>query len=348
MTQIEDMKNEKGAWLFVVPVSGLTLTKSVSEEISIDKITFVSRSRLPRVRKRLGFPVTVGELKTTKMSSGFFEVSDVCAVAKLGGIGAVQEKAFLDAAKDELAILSLSQLGYARRRHNACLSISSENRPGFLEYFMMNTVKRSWALQHRLSGRFNTLVLDKKWKKYQKFSFFYELLRLLNGRYNVTSGWKRDIRNAAVLAGQSQSSSDLPHAFLWNMIAIETLLTHQGDSYSVALPKRVEAFIGWTTDWSVRNFESKIEEVYKKRCAFVHAGKSDGLRIEDVLFTDVLLVNIFYNILKHISMFETKEKLIEFSRKVEAEHVLGAKPNVRPKTVSFISMRYSDKDYENI
>lgn len=348
MSAIEKLKNQKGCWLLVVPVSGLCLTDDVKREVSIDKITFVSREKLPYVRRRLGFPVTIKELAGRINPKSFFEESKVYAVAKLGGVGHEKERDFLEAARNELAILSLSQLGFGRRRHNACLSVSNEVRPGNLAYFMMNTVQRSWAMQHKISGRFQTLNLDKNWKRYQCSSFFYELINVLKGGGRLSAGWRSDIKSAALLAGQSQSSSDLPHAFLWNMIAIETLLTHRGDSYSTALPKRVEAFIGWTTDWSVENYSSKIEEVYRKRCAFVHAGKTDELKIEDILFTDILLVNVFYNILKHLDLFYDKNALVDFSRKVEAEHILGVRPKVRPKTVSFISMKYSDKDYEGM
>lgn len=348
MSSIEKVKSQKGRWLLVAPISGLDITRDVGGELSIDKITFVSRNRLPHVRKRLGFPMTIGELRKKKWSHKFFDASNVYAVCNMGGKGSDKEKEFLEAVRKELAILSLSQLGYGRRRHNANLSVSSEIRPGHLEYFMMNTVKQSWSMQNRVSGRFRTLRLDNHWKEFQQFGFFYELIDLLKGAGQVSDGWRRDIKNAALLAGQSQSSSDLPHAFLWNMIAIETLLTHRGDSYSTALPERVKGFIGWTIDWSVNNYEAKIEEVYRKRCGLVHAGQTDDLKVEDILFTDILLVNIFFNILKHIEIFKTKDNLIEFSKKVEAEHILGAKPKVRPRTISFINMRYSDRDYEGI
>ena len=348
MNSISKIKSEKGDWLLVAPVSGLSLKKAIGEEISIHKVTFVSRKRLPFVRRRLGFPTTIKDLRRKEWTHNFFDTSSVYAVSRLGGTRHDKEKEFLEAARNELSILSLSQLGFGQRRTNACLSISNEVRPGKLEYFMMNTLNKTFTMQFKMSGRFQTLSLDENWKRFQKFGFFYELIDIFKGNKNISSGWRNDITNAALLAGQSQSSSDLPHAFLWNMIAIETLLTHQGDSYSDALPKRVEAFIGWTTDWSVENFENKIGEVYKKRSALVHAGKSHDLQIEDLLFTDIILVNIFYNILKHIKLFPNKNALIEFSKKVEAENTLGMKPRIRPKTISYISLQYSGKDYESI
>lgn len=348
MSGVEQVKSEGGMWTFIVPVSGLTLTNDVSQEITVGSVTFVSRKKLPRIRKRLGFPWRLKELKEQTRESAFFEESPAYAIATFGGIGREKEAEFLTAARDELDLLSLSQLGFGRRRRNACLSISNEIRPGSLQYFMTNSSKKTWSMQRQKSGRFMRLDLDAEWVRFQRLSFFYELLDVINGRTGVSQGWKRDIKNAAILAGKSQSSSDLAHAFLWNVIAIETLLAHQGDSYSTALPKRVESFIGWTTDWSVGNFGEKIEDIYKKRCTFVHAGRSDDLTIKDLLFTDTILVNVFYNILKHIDIFPNKDALIEFSKKVEAEHILGVRPKVRPKTISYINVSYSEADYERL
>jgi hypothetical protein len=342
------VKSEKGLWLFATPVNGLVLSEDIGQEITINEITFISNTKLPYVRKRLGFPMTIGELKKKKLLGSFFEQSNVYAIGKLGGSGVEKEKEFLKTVRNELNIISLSQLSYKKRRVNACLSIADEVQPGSLEYFMMNTKKGSYVMSNKLSGKFMTLTLDHRWKKFQTFSYYFELLDLFRGEINVSDKWRRDIQNAALLAGQSQSTSNLPQAFLWNMFAIETLLTHQGDSYSKTLPKRVEAFIGWTTNWSDLNYEEKIRKVYAKRCKFVHAGQSDNISKEDLFFTDTILFNVFYNILKHIDLYPDKEALIAFSERVRAEHILGIKPKVRPKTMRFLAMNYSDKDYEDI
>lgn len=348
MGSIEKVKDQKGLWLFVVPVTGLVLTDDVNREITINKVTFVCKSKLPNIRKRLGFPLTIAELKKKRWAGNFFDSSDVYGICKIGGVGSGAEKEFFVILRNELSVLSLSQLGFGRRHNNASLAPSTKNETGLLTHLMMNLVKESTVINSSKVGRLSELRLDNRWNENQKSSFFFELLELLRGNASVSSGWERDIKNAVFLAGQSQSSSELPHAFLWNMIAIETLLTHRGDSYSIALPKRVEAFIGWTTSWSLSNYEERIKEAYTKRCSFVHGGMSEDITIEDLLFTDILLVNIFFNILKHLDLFHSKEALIDFSNKVEAEHVLGIKSKIRPKTMSYIEMVYSKRDYENI
>lgn len=254
---IATTKNQKGLWLFVAPVSGLELSDAIGNEITIHKVTFVSKEKLPRIRKRLGFPMTIADLRKggKQVFESLFNDTKTFAICQLGGVGAEKEREFVRIVRDEINILSLSQLGYGRRRSNASISLAHSKQSGSLMYFMIHSTNKTGVLAHKVSGKFMRLLLDENWKQHQKFSYFYELLKLIKGEFSVSDGWRRDIFNAALLAGQSQSSIDLPQAFLWNMIAIETLLTHQGDSYSSALPKRVEAFIGWSTDWSILNYQ---------------------------------------------------------------------------------------------
>ncbi len=132
------------------------------------------------------------------------------------------------------------------------------------------------------------------------------------------------------------------------MIALETLLTRRDDRYSEKLPERSESFIGWAKDWKVDDFKTKIKDIYQKRCLFAHTGQRDHINIEDILFSDDLLLNVSTNILRHPSIFGSKDKLIQFSEKVQAEHLLGLKTKLRPKTLRLIRPRYTEEDLENI
>lgn len=350
MKSITEIVDEKGQWVFVIAVSGLSISKEIGEELTINKITFVSKDKLKRIRKRLNFPWTIKELKERFKDPTLLEESEVYAIGSFGGVGTEKEQEFLKFVKEELAILSLSQLGYGRRRSNAALHVSNGKRNGSLKYLAMNKTKLTSTRHFNRSGRFHTLELDKRWLSFHKKHFFFELLSLLKNSDStiISDNWKLDIKNAAILAGQSQSSTELEHAFLWNVIAIETLLAKQGDSYSSALPLRVEAFIGWTTAWSLNNFSEKIVDIYKKRSAFVHAGRIDSINLDDLLFTDKILLNVLHNILKHINLFKTKDDLIMFSRKVEAEHTLGIVGKTRPKTTTYIDVCYIDQDFKSL
>lgn len=200
----------------------------------------------------------------------------------------------------------------------------------------------------RREGKVRKLRLDDYWKEFHRESFFLKLMAILRGDKAVSSGWRTSLWNAAILTGQSQSSRNQAFCFLRNMVALELLLTKQGDTYINVLPERAEAFIGWATSWQIENYEERIREVYKKRCRMVHEGVTDGITIEDLLFTDDLLLNLFENIALHPELFSSKKAVVEFAERCRAERLLGVKAKVRPKTLRFVSRQYSLDDYDEI
>ena len=198
------------------------------------------------------------------------------------------------------------------------------------------------------TGKVGSLNLNGRWLAFQKKFFFYNLIKIISGETEVAPNWRKAITNAAILGGQSQISQNIPLCFLWNIIALETLLTHRNDKYSKKLPERVEAFLGWASAWEINNLKEKIQEIYKKRSQFVHLGRKDLINIEDILFSDELLLNVFTNIVGHTDIFGSKRKLIEFSKKIQAEKTLEINGNVRPKSFRLIGSNYKDEDFEGI
>src|SRR5215212_274181 len=118
--------SEKGAqrssrsesWTFLVPIGNLVLTEAVGREFKLDRVTFVHRDRLPHVRERLRLGVRVSELKKSPRLKRFFEVAEAYAVVTESGsrkdVGDIKRRC-LKMVKDELHLLSLSQLGYSPR-----------------------------------------------------------------------------------------------------------------------------------------------------------------------------------------------------------------------------------------
>lgn len=343
------MLDSNGTWVLLAPISGLTITNDVGGEFRVDKVTFVSPTKLPRIRRRFGIPRTIADLKKSTLFFRESQPTASCfATHRLTGRGAEIEADLLSAVRDELSILALSQLAYDRRASNAHPALSEEYRSGRLEFMLFNTTHATSLHTARLMGKISELVIDARWRKFQDQMFFSRLLRMIRGDCAISKGWRRDLRNASILAGQSQMSSDLPQCFLWNMIAIELLLCRPGDIFSNALPARVEAFIGWTTSWEQEGYAVRIADAYSKRCGLVHSGDREAIKLDDLLFTDSILINVLYNIARHSEIFTCKDDLVEFSKKVEAERILGLRPRIRPKTMTFTRTNYGPRDLERI
>lgn len=342
------VQDKTGNWIFIAPIEGISLTNETSFEFTIDRVTLVSEARLRRVRKRLGFTESFSEIskrigKENPVNELLSE-SEVFAVYRCKGKGSDLESEMKREVTRELDYFSASQLIYTKRGRNASPRLSQGRNINSLAYCMYLRSKPDIAIHKSLTGRYNAIKIDKYWTDYQSDSFFLEFLSILQRKKNITAAWRKDILNSTLLAGRSQSTEIRVTAFLWNMIAIETLLTGSNDKYSIELPKRVYAFLGWLNDWAENNFQQRISKLYKKRCDIVHAGNVDVVEPEDLIFSDVLLYNTLNNILNHLDIFSSKDKVIEFSEKVQAEKLLDINVNTRPDTLSYTTLKYTAKD----
>jgi len=350
---MNDVEKERGSWLLCAPISSLDLTKSVNYEYKINRVTFIDSKKLSRRRKRMGFP-NVLSFYVDKFRQNLFCSENVVAIVRHGGTGKESKDVMLKLVKEELDLLSLSQLGYSPRYRNATPNIGKK-LVSQCNIFMANLDTGSLITRSHREGKLFHLCLNEDWKNYQKNSFFPGLIKILDGSVKVESGWRKDLKKIAVLAGQSQSTREIHKAFLWNMIVIENLLTTQSKTkYIDQLPESAEAFIGWANEWVSDKYHEKIQELYRKRSCFVHDADFDSITVEDIQFTDSILFNILLNIVRHPSIFYSKNSLIEYSKKLQAERILGININstngskVRPKTLMFAKHTYTGEGNDAI
>ena len=348
MTSVNRIIKEKyDNWTFIVPISGVSLSETFYNEFRIKRCTLITDEKLKRVRKRFGVYQKLSSYRI-KLHDNLLNESKILAVIRYTG----KPRNFIDKClkyiQDELAILSVSMLGYDKRRYGAAPTILGKSVVNRVIYALLSGSCSDATLNYALEGKPDTLYLNKKWKDYHKNFFFHKLHRIINGDFYLNREWRNTIERASVLIGKSFCSNELVQAFLMNMFALELLLTEQNDKYSIELPKRIEAFIGWTGLWDEENYPEAIKRIYVKRCKIVHAGQLETITVEDLLLTDDLLFNIMNNIVQHINIFPDKKSLIEFSNKVQAEKTLGIKSKIRPKSFSHMSRYYSRSDKKQI
>ena len=345
-----EIAERQASWVYVVPVSGLALTSAVHEEYTVGRVTFLTVRKLSRVRRRMGLPLRVSGMRRRGHWEQLQDGGQVVAVVRRTGKPKEIDIDVQRLVTESLQILAVSQLGFSRRRRNAFPAIDGP-RTLRTSHLCIDDQTGDGMMSAQLRGKLGDLVLEQGWVNHQKRVFFWEMMKMLRGELSATDSWREILRRVAVLVGQSQTSNDLAHAFLLNVIAVETLLAVQGDRYLDALPERVEAFIGWVGYWRTGDYENRIKDVYRKRCQYVHRGDASAVEITDLLFLDEIVLNVLMNIVAHPTLFKSKEDVISFASKVSAERVLGItgrQCKVRPRTLRTVVPKYSDEDLRRI
>jgi hypothetical protein len=228
-------------WIFIIPIRGLVLTKDINEEFKVNRVTFVTKQKLPRIRKRLGLPATLSDLTEIisqndkdfkKTVKEFLKSSTTFAVLPYKGKPKEKQKDCIRIVNEELNILSLSQLGWSTRKFNNRIEIKTSEKK--LIYKTLDINKHHKEFTHGLKTTFNPvpLILDKKWISFHKRFFFFELIKIIKGESTVSKKWRTILHRASAMIGQSQNSNDLTFCLLWNVISMEMLLTREADKIS--------------------------------------------------------------------------------------------------------------------
>lgn len=348
LSDLSIIRTKRGKWVFIAPVTGVELFNREYKTFPMQRVTLVDKNILPFIRKRFHIPQPISQIKKRLRTLEIFDKSETLAVVPFSGTIENIERKCLELVRNELAILSMSRLGYSKRRHHMHIGLHGDRPLRDIRYVFIETQGETRTGRIDYPEKCDPLRLNNWWKNFHKRGFFFKFLQIINKKIKVHHTWRKTLCQAALLIGQSQNSYDIAQSFLWNIIVLEMLLTRHIERVTDALPKHIEAFIGWINDWETAQYERRIHELYRKRCTFVHTGNAEKITIEDVLFSDDLVFNVLFNIVTHIDMFQSKDDIITFVQKIEAERILGINPKVRPKTLQFLLRRYQEEDYQEI
>ena len=347
------MKKLKSDWLYIAPIRGLWLTPYVQNEIKIDNVLFVSKEKLPRIRKRLGFPTVISDLENIAKDNPrsfkesinkFFSDSITFAVVHFTGTPEENRTANIRKIENAINLLVFSNLGFNTRKFNSLVEIKSSEKILHTREMLINKNKKQFSLNLNAKGPV-PLELNEQWHDFHKSFFYLKLLRLISNS-KANTKWVKTLKSVAIIIGKSLNTHDVPDAFLGNIIAMEMLLTTKNDKITKKLVERTEFLIGWNEEWENQKIYSRIENLYKKRCNYVHDGITDNISIDDLIFTDDLLFNIINNLVRGIKHINSKQRLIDYSDLYQCEKKLALKRKSKFQLGSFQYMRktYEDKD----
>lgn len=320
----------------MAPVVDLVLSKDIGYEFTVDQVTFIESGNFRRKRKRFGLTHPILVAQPHGVLKRFFEDGQTFGTLRRTGRGDECEQQFIRLLNEELAILAASQTGLESRRSTAAPKLATNRAQRARSYLLLDEVKGAWIQPNVAIPPFARLRLDSRWNELCRRIFFARLLEVIRGRVPVHVGWRRALRTASIFAGQSQCSSDVSQAFLWNMVALEILLIGDGDKFKVVLPQRCCALFGGSPNWAGKMHGSRIEDLVVKRNDLVHRGATDSIILDDLEFSDRLLCNVFASVVRHPKIFSSKTALVEFCKDVEAEKRLGLRRRVRPKNMGIV------------
>ena len=342
------VRDKYGNWIFIVPVAGVSIKKSINEEIRINRVLFVSRKKLPRIRKRLKIPVPINEIINKDKSDfvkSLFKDSSTYAVLIFTGSPSQEFENCKKIIENELNILSLSQLGFSKRKHNSRLSIGSDLANN-ISTLTINKDHNEFDYSSSWDTYSYDFIVEKPWKTFHKNFYYFDLLKILRGEILVSNHWLKTISRAAYLIGKSQSTNDVSTSFIWNMIALEMLLIGEGGNTEETLVERSRFLLDWSKDWDSNDFEAKIRSSYKKRNDYVHSGYLDLITREDLIFTDDWAFNVLNNLVRMHKYIKSKFDLMDLSKKYQAERILGIKSSrFQNGRLNMVSRKYTEQDF---
>jgi hypothetical protein len=334
-------------WIFMFPVGNVLLHEDVGHEFKVDRVTFVHRDKLPP------------EVKKTTRRRDFFESAGTFAVVRGAGTPDKVERQCLELVREESSILALSQLGFANRRQMRPIVPVGEVSIPYTSFLAVSSLDetRSFGKPFRTLPPVLELGLDGPWKNYQDKIFFTNLLKILRRETQVQVGWRKDLRRASLMVGESIAANDLLKSFVWNWVALETLLTHRREKGTwETLPKRVGALLYWVFyseregdkektkigyDRMTKMYDDRIRDVYKKRNGLLHNGERDYIVDKDLEFTDHLLVNVLTNLVRFPQLFCSKAEVIKFADEIEKNRSQSVSPRERPANFMFVGSFYT-------
>jgi hypothetical protein len=278
-----------------VPMYNLRISDDLGGELRVWDVTFISAKKIPRVRRRLGIPERVSDLrrKGARLSApDFFSQAETYAHLKTKkGERDPLTHEFLRI-RQAVFLLASSQFYRERRTRRTFFGGPGYNTSLQDQYLLVDIMNGSAVLNWQCLSPIEPYTLDKQWQGFLRHHFFPKLLRIINGQVTISNRWSYYIRDAALCAGQSHWARTRWEALLYDMIGIETLLTHRGDTFPNALVERVDALLGWITDNDLTPWEDLISRLYSLRCNFVHDADVRGVTMQDIMNADMILANL--------------------------------------------------------
>jgi len=350
------LRDTKGVWSFICPIRNLILTKDVGEEVCVEDVVFVSSAKLPRVRKRLGLPVQISAFGS-HFKKALAQYETYAVIKTPVGSPKRLKPTLLQKVEEACCLLRCGGWPFMKRSSAWYLnSFGPPNTSPRTEQHLLfvNRAEKSWVGERGWLLGLVPFALDSFWKGFQQEGGFLEdLLAFLAPKSAVQQQWKAQVRQAAILLGQSLQTLDKGIAFLLDMIALDILLLERTENAEPSMYERLEALMGWMNTRLPKPWFTKtaVRRLRTLRNDIVHDGKTTDIKVRDLLLADELAMNLVMNICLLRKRWGNRSGLIELTEKLKACEALQLPPSfsrkLRPPT-RVIRPQYKQKDLSDL
>jgi hypothetical protein len=333
-----------------IPVHGLEIADDVGGELRVDDVLFIATKKISRVRKRLGLPQPLSEYRRQfDKIVPLFESASTYALVR-GRRDPLDSALVSERRRVQRAICFLASSLFARcdrGRYHIGINppVSQQLHESGLIFACDNDFARAChmsmtPIEHYRYGAEETA--------YMKAHFFNHLLSIGTRRSGMKPDWHKSVIRAAELAGRSYLSTSVIDAFMYDMIAIESLLLQPQERHNVVLVERINALFGWRMKHRADGWKDIVDRLYRLRYQYVHSGAGNEINGIDLYNADTLLQNLLRNICLFAPRFTSKNAIIEHAEKVRARKTLGRPALTKQDRFVFSARHVPERDLEKL
>jgi hypothetical protein len=335
-------------WSIFIPIYNLEISPEIGGEIRIEEVIFINSSKIPKIRNRLGLKYKVSEynnkLESQKRDLLFTSAKTYAFIKRRREYKSPFDKEFK---KIQEAVFLLASSQFYRERRKRFQFGGPQFNKNWDEVLIFENKGEEAYSKYNLIYPHEPYRLNKLWQSFFSRHFFFNLLRILNGKSDIQENWKYCIRRASIFAGRSQFAPNLWEAFLYDIIAIETLLKIDRNNISNQIIDSLVSFFGWLKNEDRSYWEDMFKRLYYIRSEIVHNGDTKEFTTNDLINADMILANLLNNICRLTKIIKSKKDLITFNSMLKARKILGMKRSKKP-LLTFGRNRYSESDIEKI
>lgn len=196
------------------------------------------------------------------------------------------------------------------RRHEIGFALDGEQFTGARRALLLHPEGRFASTHRSVVGALKKVNLDKEWFSSVSDTEIIELFGVFHN-LQLDATWRRQIWSAATLLGRSRLAMTMADGFLFNIMALETLLTNRGERNGHRLACRLFGLLGWHLSQVRPECFEEIQRLHDIRCQIVHDSDYTNLTVRQLLLSDIYATHALLNVVRMSKIVRSKAELQE-------------------------------------